>query len=92
MSKEMYSLCQGLFKEAQGYRVSISKLSRLKRRIESGKADLCGVIPLLLQEIEVCVRRNIRGEEEIKAILVSLNIRRNQFLELKREVTYRKGK
>jgi len=86
MDKAMSSLCQELFREAQERRVPLSKLARLKR-----KSDLSVIIPLLIREIEVHIKRNMKGEEERRVALISLNIRRSQFLEFQKEAIY-KGK
>jgi len=90
MNKDMLTLYQSLFRDASGYRVSISKLAMIRKKMESN--DLCNAIPLLIREIEIHVRRNIKGEEERKRELTSLSIRRNQFLELKEDEARRKGK
>jgi hypothetical protein len=93
MNKDILVLCRSLFKEAQDYRVSISKLARIKRTMEGGKDnDLCKLIPLLLREIEIRIRRNVREKQKKDEALTSLNIRRSQFLVIKEEAAYRKGK
>ena len=92
MSKEMLTLYQGLLKEAQEYRVSLSRLARIKRKMESGNNNFCKVIPSLIIDIEIQIKRSVNDEQKKKEALTSLNIRRSQFLAMKEEEAWRKGK
>ena len=90
MSKEISSLCKELFREALERRIPISKLNRLKRKMESG-AHPSEIVPFLIREIEIRINK-IKGEQERKEALTCLNIRRDQFLEFREEEARRRGK
>lgn len=90
MSKEISSLCKELFKEAFDRRVPISKLNRLKKKMESG-ADPSEIVPFLIREIEIRIAK-IKGEQERKIALTRLNIKKDQFRILREEEARRRGK
>jgi len=90
MNKELSSLCKELFREAMERRVPVSKLSKLKKKMESG-SDSSEIIPSLIREIEIRIL-SIKEEQERKTSLARLDMRREQFLEFREEGARRRGK
>ena len=89
MDKAIQSFYKELLREAHQWRVPISILSNLNKKM--GKEDSSKIIVLLIRAIEKAILKNAQGRDRESA-LASMARKRARLSELQREITHKEGK